>query len=305
MKAGKCRGRVTLPMLEAWARARAGSPGLLRSRRLGGGVEFAELRDYVPGDEPRWIDWRASARRPDPATLLRLVVRRFVTEERLRLLVTVPVQGSLLAWDKLETISYALGAVYAAAKSLGDEPLTLAITPWGASLHHGPVEAQLHAAAGELCRLLEEGEDAGDRVDWPLEASRILAARRPDMLAAVGDYNVEPGGLRRLAQAASAAGVAQLYLLATSPPEHRAPPGLEAAPVVAAWSGAATTLAALLGEAEKHMARIHAVLRARGALVERVDGLAAARLTLYRLLHAYVTARSMAPATTAAAMAGW
>ena len=303
MSSARCRARVTVPMLEAWARARAGAPGLLRSRRLGGGVEFAELRDYTPGDEPRWIDWRASARRPDPATLLRLVVRRFVTEERLRLLVTVPVQASLLAWDKLETLSYALGAVYAAAKSLGDEPATLAITPWGSRLATGPAEAQLHTAAGELCRLLERGE--GERVEWPLEAAKTLEARRSDMLVVAGDYNADPGHLRLLARAANAAGTAQLYMLATSPPEHRAPPGLGPAPAVAAWSGVETTLSSVVGEAEKHMARVHAVLRARGAVVERLDGLGAARLTLYRLLHAYATARSMAPATTTAMAAGW
>ncbi|AGY57904.1 DUF58 domain-containing protein [Gloeobacter kilaueensis] len=37
--------------------------GSLRSvRRLGLGTEFAEIRDYVSGDDPRLIDWKATAR---------------------------------------------------------------------------------------------------------------------------------------------------------------------------------------------------------------------------------------------------
>ena len=37
--------------------------GVRRSRRLGTDNEFERLRDYIEGDDPRHIDWRASARR--------------------------------------------------------------------------------------------------------------------------------------------------------------------------------------------------------------------------------------------------
>ncbi len=39
------------------------SGSLKRSRRLGIGTEFAELRDYRSGDDPRMIDWKATARK--------------------------------------------------------------------------------------------------------------------------------------------------------------------------------------------------------------------------------------------------
>ncbi|MFM7382920.1 MAG: DUF58 domain-containing protein [Microcystaceae cyanobacterium] len=43
------------------------SSGTLRqARRLGLGTEFAELRDYQPGDDIRYLDWKASARRHRP-----------------------------------------------------------------------------------------------------------------------------------------------------------------------------------------------------------------------------------------------
>lgn len=37
--------------------------GVRRSRRLGTDNEFERLRDYIEGDEPRHMDWRATARR--------------------------------------------------------------------------------------------------------------------------------------------------------------------------------------------------------------------------------------------------
>lgn len=42
------------------------SGNLRRAQRLGMGTEFAELREYGTGDDPRLIDWKATARRSRP-----------------------------------------------------------------------------------------------------------------------------------------------------------------------------------------------------------------------------------------------
>jgi uncharacterized protein (DUF58 family) len=43
------------------------SSGAIRQvRRQGAGTEFAELREYTVGDDPRFIDWKATARRNRP-----------------------------------------------------------------------------------------------------------------------------------------------------------------------------------------------------------------------------------------------
>lgn len=50
------------------------SAGAMRQkRRLGIGTEFTELRDYNAGDDPRLIDWKATARRDRP--LVRVLSR--------------------------------------------------------------------------------------------------------------------------------------------------------------------------------------------------------------------------------------
>jgi uncharacterized protein (DUF58 family) len=47
---------------------RLAAAGVRDARRRGEGRSFASLRDYVVGDDPRHIDWKASARRGHPIT---------------------------------------------------------------------------------------------------------------------------------------------------------------------------------------------------------------------------------------------
>ncbi len=48
-----------------------------RTRQLGGGVEFADHRDYAPGDDFRYLDWNVYARHDE------LLLKRFQEEEDL------------------------------------------------------------------------------------------------------------------------------------------------------------------------------------------------------------------------------
>jgi uncharacterized protein (DUF58 family) len=64
--------------------------GLRPRRARGEGREFESLREYVPGDDPRHVDWRASARRG------RLIVRQYQTERRHTVMIAVDT-GRLMA----------------------------------------------------------------------------------------------------------------------------------------------------------------------------------------------------------------
>lgn len=63
--------------------------GLHRSRRHGMNVEFAEHKDYAPGDDIRYIDWRAYARRD------KYSLKRYEEENNLQAFVAVDQSGSM------------------------------------------------------------------------------------------------------------------------------------------------------------------------------------------------------------------
>ena len=54
--------------------------GVKRIRRVGQSQEFEQMRPYASGDDPRTINWKASARRTAPGTADTLVVNHFQDE---------------------------------------------------------------------------------------------------------------------------------------------------------------------------------------------------------------------------------
>ncbi len=63
--------------------------GAYRSAFRGQGLEFAEVREYVPGDDIRSIDWNVTARAGRP------FVKRFEEERELTVVVALDLSGSL------------------------------------------------------------------------------------------------------------------------------------------------------------------------------------------------------------------
>jgi uncharacterized protein (DUF58 family) len=84
-------------------------------RRLGEGRLFESLRDFVPGDDPRHIDWKATARRR------KLITRQFEAERRQQVLLVLDT-GRLLTADVAGVarmdyvVQAALELAYAAAQ---------------------------------------------------------------------------------------------------------------------------------------------------------------------------------------------
>lgn len=64
------RGAAQGLAVSARRSARMLSAGAHSSAQRGRGLEFQEVRSYVPGDDPRSIDWRVTARRGRPHTKL-------------------------------------------------------------------------------------------------------------------------------------------------------------------------------------------------------------------------------------------
>ncbi len=81
--------------------------GVRRSRKLGTDNEFERLRDYTEGDEPRHMDWRATARRR------KLTVRAHQVNQSQRLIFLIDC-GRMMAGDTgggLSPLDHALNAM--------------------------------------------------------------------------------------------------------------------------------------------------------------------------------------------------
>jgi uncharacterized protein (DUF58 family) len=150
--------------------------GRHRSRARGSSIEFAEHREYSPGDDPRSIDWKVYGKRD------RLQVKQYEAESSLRFVALVDASGSMdyrsqrAVWSKgdcARTVAAALVHLVlqqqdAAGCGLFDQELGNVLRParggsqWGATIEilSGAVRngseakpatfAALHEAAGRL-----------------------------------------------------------------------------------------------------------------------------------------------------------
>ena len=287
-----CLARVRVPLSwgEAVARVLASS-GPAQCRRLGPGVDFASLRDYTPGDDPRRIDWRASARRPDPTTVVRLVSRDYTAEDTVKVFLYVVLGGSLLYWDKLAALLYTAGLLYGLAQQLGDRVYTVVEAPWGRwRLYRSQPREHLQLLALSACRLLEAGRGAATP---SIALAATAMPRRVDLVVLLADYSSKPSEYAEAARAAVARDAVALAVLVTSPLEHQKPSWLpSSAPLV---PGRATTAGKLFDSIARHMALVHAALQEQRARVVRIDGEQTARARALKLVDMYLATRARTP----------
>ena len=89
---------------------RAGFAGDYHSAFHGRGIEFSQVREYMPGDDIRAIDWNVTARTGVPH------VKEFVEERDLTVLIAADVSGSMafgsVDWRKCD-VAAELAAVFA------------------------------------------------------------------------------------------------------------------------------------------------------------------------------------------------
>lgn len=91
-----------------------------RSLFHGRSLEFDDLRPYIPGDDVRDIDWKASARSPE------VLVKRFVSYRQQRIVMVTDLGRNMLALaaggePKRRVVLNAIGLVGLIAISKGDE----------------------------------------------------------------------------------------------------------------------------------------------------------------------------------------
>ncbi len=105
-------------------RGRLQQMGIRRARLQGAGREFESLRDYMPDDELRRIDWKATARRG------KLVARQYEVEKSQCILLVLDVGRTMLAEiDGIQKLDYAINAalLLAYVAALADDRVGLLV----------------------------------------------------------------------------------------------------------------------------------------------------------------------------------
>src|SRR5262249_10171018 len=103
-----------------------------RSRKVGAGVEFADHRDYAPGDDIRYLDWNLFGR------MERLLLRLFEEEEDLHVYLLCDASGSMRTGHppKLEYASKVAAALAYVTLSNLDR---VSIVPFGGDERRDPL----------------------------------------------------------------------------------------------------------------------------------------------------------------------
>lgn len=167
--------------------------GQFSSAFKGRGMEFAEVREYEPGDDIRTIDWNVTARTGTP------YVKRFVEERELTIMLAVDLSasGSFGSIDRVKNETAAeLCAVLAFAATRSNDKVGLVIFTDRIELYVPPKKGAKH-----VLRLIRELLDFdprghGTRPEVCLEHLRRVLKRR-SVVFFVSDFLFEGVGAER------------------------------------------------------------------------------------------------------------
>lgn len=174
--------------------------GQHRSARLGSSVEFAQHREYVPGDELKRVDWKVYARSD------RLVVKQYVEETNLVCHLLLDASESMsygsLAWTKLDYARWAVAALaYLVIQQRDTAGLVVFDETFRAKVPPGNGASQRASIIDTLEKTTARGPTKiGATIDWiaPKLKSRGIVCIFSDFF---DEPEVITAGLRRLVHA--------------------------------------------------------------------------------------------------------
>ena len=161
--------------------------GAYRSAFRGKGLEFAEVREYVPGDDIRSIDWNVTARAGRP------FVKRFDEERELTVVVALDLSGSLAFGSRDRTKREAAaeaGALISLAASRNRDRVGLLLFTDRVELYLPPSKSR--ARALRVVRELLAFEPKGRGTDLPGALAflgRVL--RRRAVVVIISDWRAD------------------------------------------------------------------------------------------------------------------
>ncbi len=161
-----------------------------RTMQLGGGIEFADHREYVAGDDFRYLDWNIYARHGD------LLLKRFQEEEDLHVYMFLDCSRSM-AWGEPPKFDYARQVTAALAYiALADLDRVSVVAYAGDIVDVVPL-TRGKGRVLTLLKFLENLETQGDTTDLERAASSFIHRRQRTGLAIVVSDLFDQGGFRR------------------------------------------------------------------------------------------------------------
>ena len=159
--------------------------GLHRARLHGSSVEFAEHKEYSPGDEIRHIDWKAYGK------FDRYYVKRYEEETELTAYLLLDRSGSMAyrgdGLSKLEYGAYLAAAIAYVLNRQQDRVGFLAFD--GGEVYVPPRSRSnhLHDVLAAIERVVDEGGRGTTRIGAALERVSELARRRRSLVVLISD----------------------------------------------------------------------------------------------------------------------
>ena len=166
--------------------------GRHQSPHRGSSVEFAEYREYVPGDDPRRMDWRAYGRSD------RFYVKEFEADTNLRCCLVLDTSGSMdfgsTGVTKIEYARRIAGSLGYLAVEQGDA-VGLTCVANGVIKNVPPRRNPAHLSA--VFDVLEQIRPKGE-TQLPAALHELAeTARQRALVVILSDFFVEPGELRQ------------------------------------------------------------------------------------------------------------
>ena len=170
-----------------------GLAGEYHSVFKGRGMEFDEVRQYIPGDDVRTIDWNVTARTGEP------YVKSYVEERELTVMLAVDVSrsGDFGTRNRFKReLAVELAAVMSIAATTNNDKVGLLLFTDRVELLVPPMKGRSHVLRMLRDLLAYEPVGAGTDIRLALDTIHVILKRR-SIVFLVSDFLADPGTYRQ------------------------------------------------------------------------------------------------------------
>ena len=170
-----------------------GLAGEYHSAFKGRGMEFDEVRQYVPGDDVRTIDWNVTARTGEP------YVKSYVEERELTVMLAVDVSrsGDFGTRNRFKReLAVELAAVMSIAATTNNDKVGLLLFTDRVELLVPPMKGRTHVLRMLRDLLAYDPVGTGTDIRLALDTIYVLLKRR-SIVFLVSDFLADPGAYRQ------------------------------------------------------------------------------------------------------------